>query len=131
MNYRAAIQTMPPGKPGAIFEQPFVCSWSGGKDSCLAMHRAVRDGAMPICLITMCVESGDRTRKCDEIDAFLERLAKDYAGPVYKVDERYSSVEAAGIIHAHGKKTGPDKKRIDRLAATIILQRFLDERDRP
>lgn len=75
-------------------------------------------------------ESGDRTRKCDEIDAFLERLAEDYSGPVYKVDERYSSVEAAEIIHAHGQKTGKDKKRIDRLAATIILQRFLDERER-
>jgi len=72
-------------------------------------------------------DSGDRTPKCDEIDAFIERLAKDYSGPVHKVDERYSSVEAASVLHAHGQKTGKDKKRIDRLAATIILQRFLDE----
>ena len=75
-------------------------------------------------------DSGDRTPKCDEIDAFVGLLTKDFTGPVYKVDERYSSVEAAGIIHAHGQKTGKDKKRIDRLAATIILQRFLDERER-
>ena len=75
-------------------------------------------------------ESGDRTRKCDEIDRFIEKLGEKYHGPMLLVDERYSSVEAAGVIHAHGKKTGKDKKRIDRIAATIILQRFLDERER-
>ena len=71
--------------------------------------------------------SGDKSPKCVEIDAFIERLKKIYEGPIHRVDERYSSVEAAGIIHAHGKKTGQDKKRLDRLAAVIILQRFLDE----
>ena len=75
-------------------------------------------------------ESGDKTKKCVEIDHFIDTLGKKYHGPILRVDERYSSVEAAGIIHAHGKKTGKDKKRIDRIAATIILQRFLDERER-
>jgi putative Holliday junction resolvase len=72
--------------------------------------------------------SGDRSDLCVEIDRFVEKLAGIYSGPIYKVDERYSSVEAADIIHAHGKKVGQDKKRLDRLAAVIILQRFLDER---
>jgi len=62
-----------------------------------------------------------------EIDAFIEKLKTVYEGPIHRLDERYSSVEAAGIIHAHGKKTGQDKRRLDRLAAVIILQRFLDE----
>ncbi|MCK4371847.1 MAG: Holliday junction resolvase RuvX [candidate division Zixibacteria bacterium] len=74
--------------------------------------------------------SGDRSDLCVEIDRFVEKLAGIYSGPIYKVDERYSSVEAADIIHAHGKKVGQDKKRLDRLAAVIILQRFLDERPR-
>jgi putative Holliday junction resolvase len=70
--------------------------------------------------------SGDRSDKCIEVDHFIEKLRKVYSGPVYKVDEHASSVEAAAIIHAHGKKIGRDKKRVDRLAAVIILQRFLD-----
>jgi putative Holliday junction resolvase len=70
--------------------------------------------------------SGDRSEKCVEIDRFIDRLREVYAGPVYKVDEHGSSLEAAGIIHAHGKKVGRDKKRVDRLAAVVILQRFLD-----
>ncbi len=70
--------------------------------------------------------SGEKSRKSLEVDRFVERLAQVYSGPIHKVDERLSSVEATRIIHAHGKKVGQDKKRIDRLAAVIILQRFLD-----
>lgn len=71
--------------------------------------------------------SGEKSRKSLEVDRFVERLAQVYSSPIHKVDERLSSVEATRIIHAHGKKVGQDKKRVDRLAAVIILQRFLDE----
>jgi putative Holliday junction resolvase len=71
--------------------------------------------------------SGDLSDKCVVIDRFIEKLSEVFEGPIHRVDERYSSVEAADIIHAHGKKVGQDKRRIDRLAAVIILQRFLDE----
>jgi putative holliday junction resolvase len=71
--------------------------------------------------------SGDRSAKCDEIDNFIAKVTRVFPIDVYKVDERYTSQEAAGVIHAHGQRTGKDKKRIDRIAAVIILQRFLDE----
>lgn len=70
--------------------------------------------------------SGEVSKKCIEVDRFCEKLAALYDGPIHKVDERFSSEEAVGIIHAHGQKSGKDKKRIDRLAAVIILERFLD-----
>ncbi len=75
------------------------------------------------------LESGERSLKCLEIDRFVEKLSRIYGGPIHKVDEAYSSVEAATVIHAHGKRVGKDKKRLDRLAAVIILQRYLNERD--
>lgn len=40
---------------------PFVCSWSGGKDSCLALHRAMSTGC-PLKLFTMFEETGLRSR---------------------------------------------------------------------
>jgi uncharacterized protein (TIGR00290 family) len=40
---------------------PFFASWSGGKDSCLAMHRAIRAGVKPACLFTMFTEGGQRS----------------------------------------------------------------------
>ncbi len=38
------------------------CSWSGGKDSALALHEAKAAGALPRLLVTMMTESGDRSR---------------------------------------------------------------------
>jgi len=71
--------------------------------------------------------SGDKSDKCFEIDRFIAQLAQRYPGPIHRVDEAHSSVEAHRIIHAHGKRVGRQKKRIDKLAAVIILQRYLDE----
>jgi putative Holliday junction resolvase len=74
------------------------------------------------------LDSGDKSEKCREIDRFVEKLQAVWEGPIHMVDEAYSTEEAAAVIHAHGKKTGHDKKRLDRIAAVVILQRFLDER---
>jgi uncharacterized protein (TIGR00290 family) len=41
---------------------PFVSSWSGGKDSCLALYRSIVSGAGPACLLTMLHENGERSR---------------------------------------------------------------------
>ncbi len=40
----------------------FCCSWSGGKDSCLALHRAASGGATPRALLTVFTEDATRTR---------------------------------------------------------------------
>jgi len=40
---------------------PFFCSWSGGKDCCLALHKAIESGGTPGFLFTMFIENGDRT----------------------------------------------------------------------
>lgn len=72
-------------------------------------------------------DTGEKSRKCEEVDRFVEKLQRIYDGPIHLVDEGYTSREAIGIVHAHGKKAGKDKKRIDRLAATLILQRYLDD----
>ncbi|QEL55371.1 Dph6-related ATP pyrophosphatase [Chromobacterium paludis] len=41
---------------------PALASWSGGKDSCLALWRAVRAGVKPVALLTMLDEGGERSR---------------------------------------------------------------------
>lgn len=38
------------------------CSWSGGKDSAFALHRAVATGAAPRFLVSMLTEGGERSR---------------------------------------------------------------------
>ena len=40
----------------------FFCSWSGGKDSCLALYLAIQNGGVPEALLTMLQEDGKRSR---------------------------------------------------------------------
>lgn len=42
--------------------QTIAVSWSGGKDCCLALYRAVVAGARPVALMNMLTEGGQRTR---------------------------------------------------------------------
>lgn len=42
--------------------QKAFCSWSGGKDSCLALNRAIKNGYEITHLLTMCDETGERSR---------------------------------------------------------------------
>ncbi len=73
------------------------------------------------------LSGGEAGERCRMVDDFIARFQKIYKGPIYKVDERFSSAEAERTVHAHHKKVGEDKGRVDRIAAAIILQRFLDE----
>jgi len=70
--------------------------------------------------------SGEKSRKCLEVDEFVDKIADLYKGEIHKVDESWSSEEAQDVIHVHGKKAGKNKERLDRIAAVIILQRFLN-----
>jgi diphthine-ammonia ligase len=40
----------------------FFCSWSGGKDSCLALYHTVKAGGRPEAILTMMMEDGERSR---------------------------------------------------------------------
>jgi len=46
----------------SIKGQPFFCSWSGGKDSCLALYHAMQSGGIPKALLTMFRQDGERSR---------------------------------------------------------------------
>lgn len=46
----------------SIKGQSFFCSWSGGKDSCLALYHAIQSGGIPKALLTMCRDDGERSR---------------------------------------------------------------------
>ncbi|MBS3800532.1 MAG: hypothetical protein KGY40_06055, partial [Thioalkalivibrio sp.] len=53
-----------------------MVSWSGGKDSCLAMHRAARAGARIEVLVNMKVEGGERSRSHGLRSGVIDAQAK-------------------------------------------------------
>lgn len=69
---------------------------------------------------------GPRAQRVQEL---ARKLAAATALPVDEVDERFSSQAAQRILdQAPRKKTRQEKGRLDRIAAVIILQSYLDQR---
>ena len=71
----------------------------------------------------MNASEGERAEKCKVIGAELEKRT---GLPVVMWDERRTTVEAHAILHATGKKQKKHKKNVDAVAASLILQGYLD-----
>jgi putative Holliday junction resolvase len=63
-----------------------------------------------------------------QIKKFAKRLAKALELPVEYVDERLTSVEAEELIKGERRSLSQNKGLIDRKAAALILQQWLDAR---
>jgi putative Holliday junction resolvase len=90
---------------------------------------ALREEVAAIVVGLPLAESGKPTELSEEVGEFCERLEKLVAIPVHQEDERLSSRQALGVLHAHGKKIKGNKEKIDRISAAIVLQVFLDRRN--
>ncbi len=71
---------------------------------------------------------GKQERKAQEVQAFIETLRARIAVPVKTWDERFTSVMAMQSMIDMGlrKKQRQEKGRVDRIAAALVLQNFLD-----
>ncbi len=72
--------------------------------------------------------SGEVGPQAKLIEAFVVRLRPVIAPPIVTFDERLTSVEAERMMRELGLKPEQRKARIDEVAASIILQDFLDSR---
>lgn len=74
-------------------------------------------------------ENGQRTSISDKIKKFQKSLEKEFQLPVILSDERYSSAIAKQRIieTVKSKKKRKDKSLIDKNAAAIILQDYLEQ----
>jgi len=66
----------------------------------------------------------------EEAQRFSELIHKKIALPVHLWDERWTTMEAERILISADLSRAKRKKVIDKLAAVIILQGFLDKRSR-
>lgn len=69
---------------------------------------------------------GTLGQKAKETAAFLEKIKEKIPLPVKIWDERLSSMQAERIMLEADMSRRKRKKRIDRLAAQLILQSYLD-----
>ncbi|MEC4896248.1 MAG: Holliday junction resolvase RuvX [Oscillatoria sp. PMC 1051.18] len=72
--------------------------------------------------------NGSLGYQAQQVQKFAQRISAALSLPVEYVDERLTSIEAQGLIIAQGGSPSRNKALIDRKAAAIILQQWLDER---
>lgn len=70
---------------------------------------------------------GERAERCQ---AFADALQARTGKPVTLWDERRTTIAAHTILHQSGKRMKAHKKTVDAVAATLILQGYLDWRRR-
>jgi diphthine-ammonia ligase len=77
----------------SIKSYPFFCSWSGGKDSCLALYYAIQNGGMPKALLTMLREDGERSRSHGLPVNLIQRQAQNLNIPIFAKKTSWNDYE--------------------------------------
>ena len=72
--------------------------------------------------------NGELGNQARQVQKYARRIAEALELPLEYVDERLTSVEAEELIQAQGMSPSRNKGSIDRKAAALILQRWLDMR---
>ena len=69
-------------------------------------------------------------RQAEKVREYLEKLKKNIEGlEIFEVDERLTTVSADRMLTEGGKKGALEKRKVvDKIAAAIILQTFLDSK---
>jgi diphthine-ammonia ligase len=85
------------------------CSWSGGKDSCLALYRELAKGGQLRCLVTMFTEDGERSRSHGLAREVLEAQAAAIRVPLLVASASWDHYEAAFVeLLGRAKSHGAD-----------------------
>ncbi|MGM0438479.1 MAG: adenosine nucleotide hydrolase, partial [Bacillota bacterium] len=72
---------------------PFFASWSGGKDSCLALYYALQDGGKAEKLLTMLVDDGERSRSHGLSIDLLHKQAEALSIPLITANTSWDNYE--------------------------------------
>ena len=115
--------------PLRLFAQPLdTCSPAGAAARLQALHEretiAIAVVGWPL------LEDGTEGEATRRVDTYIKRLTKLLPGVEFvRWDERFTSEEAKDRLR--GRLRGGDKARVDRMAAGIILQEYLDAHETP
>lgn len=69
---------------------------------------------------------GGKGAKAKEVDAFISVLKQHVSLPVLEWDERYTTVQAEEVLDGAGVKRNKKRSVVDMLAATFILESYME-----
>lgn len=92
---------------------------------------AERHGAVQIVVGLPLNMDGSTGEQAEKVKSFSRKLARETELPIVYEDERMTTISAIRSLSLQGVKTGHNKAMVDKQAAAIILQKFLDRNEPP
>ena len=100
---------------------------SGGQDVMERVSRIVDECAVRKIVVGLPLSlDGSLGPQAEEVLAFVDNLKAYVDIPVATWDERMTTAAAQRAMHEMGQKARGDKGKVDRIAAILILQSYLD-----
>ena len=92
---------------------------------------AQRHGAIEIVVGLPYNMDGSTGDQAEKVKSFCKRLARATGLPIIYEDERLTTISAIRTLTVQGVKTGKNRDLVDKQAAAIILQKYLDRKTQP
>lgn len=115
---------------GGTIASPYDTLPAKPRDQLIRKLRSIIDAEMVDRLIVGLPLNMDGSRggSANKAQELADELARELELPIELVDERLTSFEAERKLREIGRKPSRDKGRVDRVAATIMLQEYLDQK---
>ncbi|MCK4965398.1 Holliday junction resolvase RuvX [bacterium] len=72
--------------------------------------------------------NGTKGERAEVTERFISELQRVVSIEIIPWDERLTSVQAKRIMVFRGQKTGTNKAKVDKLAAALLLENYLESR---
>lgn len=92
---------------------------------------AARHGAVQIVVGLPYNMDGSMGEQAEKVKSFAKKLANATGLPIVYEDERLTTISAIRTLTIQGVKTGKNRDMVDKQAAAIILQKYLDRKSPP
>jgi putative holliday junction resolvase len=99
------------------------------KDIKLVHELAERHGAVTVVIGLPLNMDGTVGPQAEKVKSFGRKLARATDLPIVYEDERLTTISAIRTLTLQKVKTGHNKELVDKQAAAIILQKFLDRKE--
>jgi putative Holliday junction resolvase len=99
------------------------------RDDLAALKHIAREWNVKLLLVGRPLHmSGSESRQSDYTNEFANRLKEQLALPLIFWDERLTSAEAERMLREAGASLDQKKKSVDRIAAVLLLESYLENR---
>ena len=93
------------------------------------IHEIIRDKKVTKVIVGMPINmDGTRGIRAEVTGNFISELQRVESIEIIPWDERLTSVQAKRIMVFRGQKTGSNKEKVDKLAAALLLENYLESR---